>query len=69
MTEEPSRLASLETRVSRLEETLAVLLGILRTMAESLDLGSEDEGGFGLSKDESDQLDWLDELETDVDDD
>ncbi len=62
------RLTALETKVSRLEATFKVLLGILRTMAKSLNLES-DEGGFGLSKDESDQLDWLDELETDVDED
>ena len=59
--------ATLEDRVSRLEATLKILLGILRTMAKALDL-EPDEGDFGLSKDESDQLDWLDELEADVDD-
>ncbi len=66
MSEEANRLTILETKVSRLEATLKVLLGILRTMARSLDL-EPDEGGFGLSKDESDQIDWLDELEQDVD--
>jgi hypothetical protein len=66
MTEEADRLTALETKVSRLEATLKALLGILRTMAKSLETGP-DEGGFGLSKDESDQLDWLDELETDAD--
>ncbi len=67
-TGEAGRLTVLETKVSRLEATLKVLLGILRTMAKSLDSGPS-EGGFGLSKDESDQLDWLDELEADVDED
>ncbi len=67
-TEEADRLSALETRVTRLEATLKVLLRILRTMAKSLDL-EPDEGGFGLSKDEEDQLDWLDELELDVDED
>ena len=66
MTEETDRLTAIDTQVSRLEATLKVLLVIIRTMAKSLDLGP-DEGGFGLSKDESDQLDWLDELEADVD--
>jgi hypothetical protein len=63
-------LSTIEERLTALEERQAQiiknLLFLAKVFRRELDLGRS-EGGFGLSRDEEDQLDWLDEIETDVD--
>jgi hypothetical protein len=58
------RLTALEKRQIQIAKGLVFLAKVLK---RQLDLGPS-EGGFGLAMDEEDQLDWLDELETDTDD-
>jgi hypothetical protein len=58
------RLTALENRQVQIIKGLLFLAKVLRN---HLDLGPS-EGGFNLGADEEDQLDWLDELETNVDD-
>ncbi len=77
------RVTGLENKMDALElateygnKRLLATFKLLRRISEKLELEIQDEGGFKDDtpteedqKDVSDQQDWLDELETDVDDD
>jgi hypothetical protein len=65
-----ARVAVLEARQLKIEDTLRVLLGIIRKMTDHLGIPmDEPEGGLGLEdspegKDEADQVDDMDTPDT-----
>ena len=65
-----ARIAVLEARQIKIEDTLRVILGIIRKVTAHLDIPiDEPEGGFGLEdtpedRDEADQVDDMDTPDT-----